>query len=398
MVSRRSWLFSPLTFSLLLQLGGCQSRLAHEQAAMAAQSEKWPAPESAPDVVPQSREADDVARFIAGLPGAAGSAFGDLESTEAWKEHRKRLDEAWSKADAQLIHELREFQQSELSDPALRKVPVFYPFGGPDALTMTLDFPDNPVYVMVGLEPSGTLPSAPKIEKKNLPEYLAGIRATVASELGRSFFITRQMDRQFRGQVTDGLIVPILHLLVRTGHTILGYRYVRLDDQGNVIERPADYHTPGRIGNKGIEIEFRTDSGGSTHKLYYFTVNLSDQRLKEDPQFLMYLQHRKGFATLLKATSYMTHRPEFSIIRNSILENSSAVLQDDSGIPYRYFDNASWNVQLYGQYQRPYGSFRWLEQPTLRKAYESGNAKPLSLRIGYGYSKIASNLLLAKRG
>ena len=73
-------------------------------------------------------------------------------------------------------------------------------------------------------------------------------------------------------------------------------------------------------------------------------------------------------------------------------------MQDDSGIPYRYFDNASWNVQLYGQYQRPYGSFRWLEQPTLRKAYESGNAKPLSLRIGYGYSKIASNLLLAKRG
>jgi hypothetical protein len=29
-------------------------------------------------------------------------------------------------------------------------------------------------------------------------------------------------------------------------------------------------------------------------------------------------------------------------------------------------------VQLYGDYRRPYGSFRWFEQPDLRKAYESG--------------------------
>ena len=45
----------------------------------------------------------------------------------------------------------------------------------------------------------------------------------MASELGRSsFFITRQMDHQFRGQVTDfGLLAPILQLLVRTGHTVL---------------------------------------------------------------------------------------------------------------------------------------------------------------------------------
>ena len=39
------------------------------------------------------------------------------------------------------------------------------------------------------------------------------------------------MDRQFRGQVTDGLCLPILELLVRSDHTILGFRYVRLDDR-----------------------------------------------------------------------------------------------------------------------------------------------------------------------
>jgi hypothetical protein len=204
------------------------------------------------------------------------------------------------------------------------------------------------------------------------------------------------MDRQFRGQVTDGLLLPILHLLVRTHHTILGFRYVRLDEQGQVIDRPARYRAAGRFGNKGVEIEFRADSGQSTHKLYYFSVNLSDERLRENKPFLAYVAGLKGTTTLLKATSYMTHRPEFSVIRERILANSALVLQDDSGIPYRYFQADDWKTQLYGDYRHPYGSFRWLEQPDLRKAYEQG-AKSLPLHVGYGYSKVASNLLLARR-
>jgi hypothetical protein len=350
-----------------------------------------------PDTVPRLRDADDVGRFIAGLPGSAGSPFASLESSEAWKEHRRRLDDTWRKAETPLISGLREFQKEELNEGGLRNSPVFYPFGGPDALTPKLCFPQSPVYVMVGLEPAGTLPSPSRIERKDIAKYLAEIRETVASELGRSFFVTRQMDRQFRGQVTDGLLLPILHLLVRTNDTVLGFRYVRLDEQGKVIDRAVDYKAPGRFGNKGIEIEFRSDSDQSIHKLYYFSVNLSDERLKENQPFLAYLSRLKGTTTLLKATSYMTHHPDFSLIRDQILANSAAILQDDSGIPYRYFEPELWKVQLYGVYRRPYGSFRWLEQPDLRRAYKVAGAKPLSLHMGYGFSKIVSNLLVARR-
>ena len=347
--------------------------------------------------MPRLRDADDVGRFIAGLPGSAGSPFASLESSEAWKEHRRRLDDTWRKAETPLISGLREFQKEELNEGGLRNSPVFYPFGGPDALTSNLCFPQSPVYVMVGLEPAGTLPRPSRIERKDIAKYLAEIRETVASELGRSFFVTRQMDRQFRGQVTDGLLLPILHLLVRTNDTVLGFRHVRLDEQGKVVARAVDYKAPGRFGNKGIEIEFRADSDQSIHKLYYFSVNLSDERLKENQPFLAYLSRLKGTTTLLKATSYMTHHPDFSLIRDQILANSAAILQDDSGIPYRYFEPELWKVQLYGVYRRPYGSFRWLEQPDLRRAYKVAGAKPLSLHMGYGFSKIVSNLLVARR-
>jgi hypothetical protein len=347
--------------------------------------------------VPQDRYADDVGRFLAGLPARPQSPFAGVQNNTAWAKHRHDLDSAWSRMESDRLPAMRAFQKAELSSHPAAGLPVFYPFSGPDVLTVTVFFPQTPVYVMVGLEPAGTLPSPQQLETKDLEGYLAETRDTLASELQRSFFITRQMDRQFRGQVTDGLCLPILELLVRSGDTVLGFRYVRLDDGGKIIERAPDFHAPGRIGNKGVEIEFRRDSDQSVHKLFYFSVNLSDERLKEDQPFLTFLSTLQGSTTFLKATSYMIHKPEFSIIREHVLSESSAVLQDDSGVPYHYYLSPEWRVQLYGDYVRPYGSFRWLEQPDLRNAYLTQKPKPLPFQIGYGFKVVRSNLLFATR-
>ncbi len=369
---------------------GCSHPATQIVKSVSAQTETFSTP------VPHSREADDAGRFLAGLPGKPGSKFSELEQQDAWKVHQRELDRAWKSMDDQMLQGMRGFVSHELADRATQSGVAFYPFSGPDALMLTVLFPRNPVYVMVALEPTGTLPKPADFAKKDLGRVLGEMRESVASELHRSFFITRQMDHQFRGQVNDGLFPPILHLLVRTNHTILGYRDVRLDESGEVIDRPADWHSPGRIANRGVEIEFRSDADGSVHKLLYFSVNLADDHLKEDPQFIAFVGKLKGMASYFKATSYMTHKPEFSMIRNAVLSNSSAVLQDDSGIPYKYFEKP-WQVQLYGSYSKPYGSFRWLEQPDLRKAYETDAPKPLGFKIGYGYERQPSNLLLARR-
>jgi hypothetical protein len=347
--------------------------------------------------VPRSSAADNVGRFLSGLPANDGDSFTNLESGETWNVHRRELDLAWKKVENDWIPAMREFQRNELSGAIVENSLLFYPFSGPDALMATVFFPHSPVYVMVGLEPAGSLPTPKRFAKGDLSRYLAEVRDSVSSELDRSFFITREMDREFRGQVTDGLLPPILLLLARTHHTVLGHRYVRLDAGGRVVERAADYKAPGRIGNKGVEIDFRTDADHSVHKLFYFSVNLSDVWLRKNQPFLAFLEGLKGMATFFKATSYMPHKPAFSIIRERVLASSSAILQDDSGIPYRLFDAARWQVQLYGNYTRPYGSFRWLEQPDLRRAYGTSAPRPLGFRIGYGFSQVPSNLLLARR-
>jgi hypothetical protein len=347
--------------------------------------------------VPVDRYADDVGRFLAGMPVPPDSPLAKLQENPAWAKHRDESDSAWTKVVDERLPAMSSFQKAEFGTLPAATSPVFYPFSGPDALTVTVFFPQSPVYVMVGLEPAGTLPSPEQIESKDLEEYLASTRSTVASELERSFFITRQMDRQFRGQVTDGLCLPILELLVRSGHTILGFRYIRLDERGQIVERAPHYHAPGRIGNKGVEIEFRSDNDQSLHKLFYFAVNLSDTSLQENPPFMSFLSTLQGSTTFLKATSYMVHMPGFSIIRKQVLKESDAVLQDDSGVPYRFYLSPNWRVQLYGEYVQPYGSFRWLEQPDLRNAYLTQNPKPLPFRIGYGFRDVPSNLLFATK-
>src|SRR5258705_11668241 len=75
------------------------------------------------DAVPQRRDADDTARFLAGMPGQAGSPFADLETTEAWKENRRLLDQAWRGAQGNPAAGPADFQKQELSAAPLPTAP-----------------------------------------------------------------------------------------------------------------------------------------------------------------------------------------------------------------------------------------------------------------------------------
>jgi len=349
-----------------------------------------------PDPAPKAREADDAARFLAGMPGKEGTSFADLENESAWKLHRSELDRMWGKTESQGLTAMRDFQTKELNGETIKKAALFYPFSGPDALMMNVFFPQNPTYVMVGLEPPGTLPTPAQFKKKkDLAALLAAERNTVNDVLGRSFFITQYMDRQFRGQVTDGLFQPIVHLLVRTNHTLLGYRYVKLDESGKVVER--NLADGPKVPDSGVEVDFVDDATKAVHRLYYFSTNLDDKHLTDNKPFSAFVSQLKGMTTYFKATSYMTHRPEFSIIRDLVLTGSATILQDDSGLPYKLYTSPTWKVQLYGNYNKPIRPFLWLEQKDLRTAYQTGAPKPLNFHIGYGVAQLPSNMLLATR-
>jgi hypothetical protein len=357
------------------------------------------APQSPPlfDPIPSGREADDAARFLAGLPSKPGSAFAELEKTKDWQVHSTTLDQYWGQFNTKSVPLMREFQKANLDTPEISQATLFYPFSGPDALAASIFFPKNFNWVFAGLEPPGTLPTPATFPEKHLSDDLGAIRESVYSELHRSFFITREMDKHFRGQVSDGLLAPILHLLVRTNHTITGYTFVRIDDTGQIVARDLKDKAAAKLPNRGVAISFRSEADQTPHNLYYFSLNLADERLSKNKGWAAFLPRLKGMASFFKATSYMTHNDTFSIIRTQTLDNSFAILQDDSGLPYKFYDPAVWNVTLFGSYTEPYGSFRYRKQQDLQDAYKTKGPKPLAFKIGYGFSRVPSNLLFATR-
>lgn len=343
-------------------------------------------------------DADDAARFLAGLPGRPESAYSTFEGLKEWESHRKAMERAWAPVAASRLPRMESFQRSELRIPQLTGRPVFYPFSGPDTLSILMFFPSQPVYVMAALEPVGTLPTPGQIRELNLEDYFSGIRATVLEPIQISFFSTKKLQQNLRGPHADGILVPMAMILARSNRRILRLRYICIRPDGGVMECDGTEPSGRPKGVSGAEITFSTENGSATpQRLYYFCVNLADEKLRSDKAFLKYLEGLGTVTTLLKAASYLPHYPRYSLITQRILNQSTVILQDDSGIPYRRFRKGSWKIQLYGRYDQPIELFRELAQSELREAYVTSQVRPLPFSIGYGFGRMPSNLLLAVR-
>ena len=343
--------------------------------------------------VPQDRWIDDVSRYLAGLPAKPGSKIADLHESPVFKAHMADFDAKWAVFEQERRAKMEKFQQTELAGSEITGSTLLYAFGGPDVLTAHTFFPKNKTYVLMGLEPPGGLPSEEYLRLKVLEksDYLSKIRGSMKDILNKSFFITLLMDQMYRGQITDGLMPIILVQMARTGYTVTGHLHVQLKDNGNWEAR-----TPDSQATKGMIIDFQTDAG-LKKRLIYVSANLQDDKLKANQPVLAFLELQKPTVAYFKAASYLPHHNDFKLIRDTILRLSSAILEDDSGIPYKYFDKDQWEFQFYGKYDRPYAGFKNMTQPTLKAAFDGPEVKPLDFPIGYGFKRIPSDLILAKK-
>jgi hypothetical protein len=92
------------------------------------------------------------------------------------------------------------------------------------------------------------------------------------------------------------------------------------------------------------------------------------------------------------------HEKYFSMVRNVILNQSQFVIQDDSGIAFKYFgENGKWNYNFYGQYIKPISLFSYAYQKDLDSAYKQNGAKPIGFGIGYNFKDKNSNFMIAEK-
>jgi hypothetical protein len=145
----------------------------------------------------------------------------------------------------------------------------------------------------------------------------------------------------------------------------------------------------------GVKIDFVSPTKKNVQSVLYFRTDISDKGLAKNKGFKTYLSEIPQSFTYLKAASYLMHYDEFQNIRSVIFDKSLTILQDDSGIAYKYFDKKKWDIRLYGIYVKPIGEFSYINEPDLAKAYSSSEYRPISYTIGYNWRLGHSNLLYA---
>ncbi|OJX10196.1 MAG: hypothetical protein BGO77_07220 [Caedibacter sp. 37-49] len=330
---------------------------------------------------PQEVTADQIATFLAGIP--QGGAFTAYEQTQEWQNFSKDFEERWQSIQDKRLAPMRAWRDQHLGKITL---PLFYPMGGPDVLNALLFFPFSAEYIIVGLERVG-----PKIafdmfaspEKRQ--RYLENIQNGTSSLFHRSFFITKDMCKDY---FDCGVLPTLLGLLKRSEAEIKAVDFVRISDKGELIEC-QDQEA------QGVRITFLQKGHDKTQTISYFRQNLNDYNLQ---QFTPFLTKKAPLATMFKSASYTPHQVGFAKLVEFVLANTTLLLQDDTGLPYRVLQQHQWQLRYFGIYEEPYGeSFVAYKQPDLARYFieQKEAVKELPFRIGYGYGKVPSNLLIA---
>jgi hypothetical protein len=153
-----------------------------------------------------------------------------------------------------------------------------------------------------------------------------------------------------------------------------------------------------RVLMRGVRIEFANPNSAGTQQLFYFSLDATDKALEFYPDFMNWVAQHRPATALLKSASYLLHDNQFAKTRAMLLESSDVVVQDDTGIPYRFLNQAPWQVKLYGRYHRPIRPMEYAYQKDLEAAYRAKTDLPdLPFPFGYHWRGKQSGLIFAQR-
>ncbi len=338
----------------------------------------------------------DQARIYAGMLPLDSTRYPKLTSGKGWTVHHKIFEDNWLKLDHRL-QAIEQWRAIELTGISTAGATLFYPFSGPDFLNADVFFPDCENSVYISLEKTGDIPS-PQMAEKHFVNFTEDIRMSLSIIFQRDYFITGRMIQQLRTPYLQGNLTLFMVFLARRNYAIVSINKVHIDSSGTLVPGPRATGKAKKKQTGGMEIQYvKTPGDGKVRHLCYFSVDIQDSSLKLKPQLQTYLRSIDNMIVFAKAASYLMHGNNFSIIRGLCLR-AKAVLQDDTGIPYRFFKPDAWTVTLYGHYTKPIKDFNYGFQKDLDSIFHSSkDIKQLPFNIGYHWKDSYSSLILAIR-
>ena len=315
----------------------------------------------------------------------------DYEHPEWDVEHIKsfsrNVNDKFARMQSNRLDKITDWNKSNLDRASIDKESFcFYPFSGGDFVHAKWLYPEAEEYLLVAQEPVGTIPDLTTSSGKEVMNYLDNVDEVLRDIYKRSYFITKNMQGDIRDLSTvDGMFPIIMWAVGRSEHDIVSIQYFDIAEDGS-----TSYIDPKDVTSKSraVEVVMVHRPSGKNKKLSYISADISNTGFAEYPGVKKYLNNKVPAScnSFLKSASYLMHYTTFREIREIIQDKSKLIVQDDTGIPFKYFDQGTWNIDLFGKYDKPVSDFSSrLYQKDLDEAYANDSFYKGALNFSLGY-------------
>lgn len=340
---------------------------------------------------------NDLARFLGGMPVQGNSALRNAASTGVFRTHRQIMDRFWVQVRKRNIEKIAPWRDTHLP-VTFKNNTAFYPLSGADFVNLYTFFPHAKSYIMVSVENQGPVPQPLTLSPRGLVTGLASIRQCIASIASINYLLTRDQRIATRNTSLPGTMPVLLALMARLELRVTDVRQITVGTDGTIrLHEGPSAPRAGQGEISGCRILFNAGNA-PRQELVYLSMRVSPSSFNEGSAGRNFLSARGTLNTFTKSAIYLLQLASFQDLCRYVMGNSGLVIQDYSGIPYRYFSESEWDIRLFGSYRGPVGFENYPNpprQPELIRAYRNGHP-PLPFNFGYGtiQGKGRSNLML----
>ncbi len=216
-----------------------------------------------------------------------------------------------------------------------------YLLSGADLYHFILFYPNAENYIMLAMENTGTLEE--NYTEEDLKYGIINVQ-NILSNLTHSGYLFSKTMYQYmiknKSNIFSGTLPVLLYFIGYFDYDIIDIESMCLSykEQNCVIP--------------GLKYQL-VDKNQKIRNIFYFSRKLFPEDLKENSQLDVFLKNYSHKGLFLKAAVYLLHYKRYQKANEYLVQNFDVIVQDDSGIPYRYIKNANYQIKLFGVYKDP---------------------------------------------
>ena len=303
---------------------------------------------------------------VTGLPPA-------LAQNPRWATFAQEVTANWALYGQKIADPMSQWALAEL--PVAPET-VFYPFSGPDFVTVHQLFPTAQRYVMMAMQNAEKPLDLANLAPDLLDPSLAVLTSAWKHFGDHGFYVTEYLEKYlYSTRANIGASTFIVSFLSLQGFEIERVVPIQVAADGSLQELSPD--TP-----RWRSVRIQASKQGKPIIVDYLKIDLSNAGLQAAPQNLTLINTLTKNPVLFKAASHLPQNADFSVIANQVLGRSPLIVQDETGIKYTNLAQ-SYQVALFGKFVAAHHAFPSYHVDLAKAFAQRDDIKPLNFRFGY---------------